>query len=335
MRVTHFFSFRSDLFSSNSVFLVKEVPSGKQQALKLFKPTVDPDTCQYEAKITLSISHPRVCSAIQFFPQIILPPSDDSPTASWNTQPLILPALVLEYVPNGDLVKLTKSLGCLPETVARTYFLQLVDALECIHEAGVCHLDIKPDNILLDENYCVKLADFGLALETSGRTGLKETAGTPPYFSPEMHLNLKYSGFQADLFALGVTLFSMVVGTLPFGEAKLEDPLYNLIAYKNYEEFWKYHSGTRKQGAQFYNQSFRDLIQKMLAYKVDERLSIKSIKCHEWVKGLTLSDKSLGGIVKYYLQKDSQVKSTLYTTVKSENIEKMMITKDAKILSSQ
>ncbi len=315
-----------------SVHLVKEILSGKQRVLKLYKPTVNPDIPQLESKIALSISHPRICAATQYFSRVIIPPSGDEIVANTKKQPIILPALVLEYVPNGDLVTLTKSLGCLPEAIARTYFVQLLDAIECMHLAGICHLDIKPDNILLDENYSVKLSDFGLSLEVFDKPMMNGVAGTPPYFSPEMHRNLRYDGFQADLFALGVTLFTMVVGTLPFSKAKFDDRRYKLIIEERYEEFWKLHESSSRRGPAFYNQSFRDLIQKMLSFKVETRLSIQKIRNHEWVRETCLSDANLKDLISSFLSRVRRVFSKSYVEIKKEKEERA---NEAKLLSSQ
>ena len=74
---------------------------------------------------------------------------------------------VLEYAPHGELTNLLRTLGAFSEFMARSYFIQILNALKSCHNIGIVHRDIKPQNILLDANYCVKLCDFGLAAVTT------------------------------------------------------------------------------------------------------------------------------------------------------------------------
>ena len=157
----------------------------------------------------------------------------DAKSSETKKDPIIIPALVLEYVPRGDLLELINSVGHLPEVIARSYFHQLIDALESLHAAEICHFDIKPDNILIDENFCLKLGDFGFALNVSKTRKYKSAVGTVGYLCPEMIQEKSYDPFQADLFALGVTLFAMVSGYIPFSTARTDDPMYRLIAKKD------------------------------------------------------------------------------------------------------
>lgn len=280
-----------------SVVLATNITTRKIEAIKFFKAGTDITSAEIESKLVLSLSHPRILQATEYIPQMIVENSNKE-NVSDEAKLSSLPALVLEYAPNGELLSLITRHGYLPETLARTYFHQLIDAIEYIHSKGVCHLDIKPDNVLLDENYCLKLADFGLAMELGQKKCLKGVAGTSFYLSPEMHLDLKYDAYQADLFALGVTLFTMVSGIMPFQKAKLEDSYYKLIANRDFETFWKKHEALKKKSTNFYTANFRDLMEKMFALDPRSRLSIREIRNHPWLNEGVLMDERISSALK-------------------------------------
>jgi 5'-AMP-activated protein kinase catalytic alpha subunit len=87
-------------------------------------------------------------------------------------------------------------------------------AISYCHSRGVCHRDIKPENILVDDEGNVKIIDFGFS--ASSVTKLNTFCGTPPFMSPEITKKIPYNGAGADIWALGVMLYQLVVGTLPF-----------------------------------------------------------------------------------------------------------------------
>lgn len=289
--IFHYFRLSHLTIALFSVVLGTNVITRKKEAIKLFKPEISSKIVESESRLVLSLSHSRILNATEYIPEVSVKTQEDLPDGSKKTSDTVFSALVLEYAPNSDLLSLLAEHGPLPEVLARTYFHQMVDAIEYLHTRGVCHLDIKPDNILLDENYCIKLADFGLALQLGEKRCLKGIAGTTLYLSPEMHLDLKYDGYQADLFALGITLFTMVSGILPFRSAKQEDSLYRFIAKQDFDSFWKKHEGLRK--GNFYSPSFKDLIQGMLALEPKKRPSLQDIKNHPWFTGIVKSDENV------------------------------------------
>ena len=82
------------------------------------------------------------------------------------------------------------------------------------HEKGVCHRDLKPENILVDDSGNVKVIDFGFS--ASCRVKLKSFCGTPPFMSPELTKKVPYNGAAVDVWAMGIMLYQMVIGKLPF-----------------------------------------------------------------------------------------------------------------------
>jgi len=132
--------------------------------------------------------------------------------------------IVLELVTGGELFDKIVAEGRLNEEQARFYFRQLVEGVEYCHSRGVCHRDLKPENLLLDEKGDLKVSDFGLsALYTGGdeasRTELLHTTcGTPNYVAPEVLADQGYDGRKADVWSIGVILYVLLAGFLPFDE---------------------------------------------------------------------------------------------------------------------
>ncbi|RDB28735.1 Serine/threonine-protein kinase ksg1 [Hypsizygus marmoreus] len=122
---------------------------------------------------------------------------------------------VLDLVPNGDLRVLITRFGSLSLSCARYYSAQITDALDYIHCKGVIHRDVKPENLLLDERFRVKIADFGTS-KVVGPGGRSRTfVGTPQYYSPEL-LEKNETTQASDWWALGCVLFEMIAGRFAF-----------------------------------------------------------------------------------------------------------------------
>lgn len=131
------------------------------------------------------------------------------------------PWLVMEYVPSRSLAAVLTEDGLLCDWEAARVGLQLADALDAAHEAGIVHRDVKPGNVLIGQNGTAKLVDFGIA-RASGDVTVTQTGvltGTPDYFAPEVARGAKPTP-EADIFALGATLYICVEGQPPFGTNK-------------------------------------------------------------------------------------------------------------------
>ncbi|KAI9804922.1 MAG: hypothetical protein M1833_006225 [Piccolia ochrophora] len=133
--------------------------------------------------------------------------------------------LVLEYVDGGELFDYLVDLGRLREWETMKYFRQILAGLTYCHAFNICHRDLKPENILLDGDKNVKIADFGMAaLQPTGAL-LDTSCGSPHYASPEIIKGHRYRGDKADIWSLGVILFVMLTGRLPFDDPNVRSLL--------------------------------------------------------------------------------------------------------------
>ncbi|XP_045788262.1 CBL-interacting serine/threonine-protein kinase 9-like [Trifolium pratense] len=127
--------------------------------------------------------------------------------------------IVLELVKGGELFDKIAKNGKLKEDEARSYFHQLINAVDYCHSRGVYHRDLKPENLLLDNNGVLKITDFGLSTYSQQEDELLRTAcGTPNYVAPEVINDRGYVGSTSDIWSCGVILFVLMAGYLPFDE---------------------------------------------------------------------------------------------------------------------
>jgi serine/threonine-protein kinase len=152
-----------------------------------------------EARAVAQLNHPHVVGVIDA-------DEDDG-----------MPYIVLEYVRGETLKERIRRLGRLPPPEAIAYAIEIARALGAAHERGIVHRDVKPQNVLIDEEGCAKVTDFGIArtLEQEGLTADGRVLGTTDYVSPEQALGHPVTG-QSDLYSLGVVLFEMLTGDVPF-----------------------------------------------------------------------------------------------------------------------
>ncbi|HEX2016893.1 MAG TPA: protein kinase [Solirubrobacteraceae bacterium] len=180
----------------------------RQVAIKLMNREVASDSEQLErfrreARAVAQLSHPHIVTVID---------AGDDGGPSHST-----PFIVFEYVEGETLKERIRRLGRLPIPEAVAYAIEVGRALGCAHERAIVHRDVKPQNVLVDAEGSAKITDFGIArtLTEEGLTADGRVLGTTDYVSPEQALGHPVTG-QSDLYSLGIVLYEMLTGTVPF-----------------------------------------------------------------------------------------------------------------------
>jgi serine/threonine protein kinase len=185
--------------------------------------------------------------------------------------------ILLEYVSGGLLFDVCQTLGSMGEDGGRYFLSQMIDVLSYMQGKGVVHRDLKLENILVDENMDLKVADFGFATFKK-IDKLKSYRGTMTYMAPEIKEGKVYDGRQIDMFSTGVILFIIVQGIFPFKEAKKDEYFYNLLLQGRVDHYWK------KVGGERLSPEFKELILSMFNYDPSKRPTVDQLKNHAWMK---------------------------------------------------
>ncbi len=179
------------------------------------------------------------------------------------------------------------------ELLIRTYFHQLIKGIEYLHSQGIAHLDLKLENLVIGEDYQLKIIDFDQA-HFLNQTEV-ETRGTPCFRAPELITETCQDFISADVYSIGVILYGIKTGEFPFMEVEKEGKVERAGAEKfknNNKEFWK----KQRQNLQAFDYLSSDFIQLMnglLQEDPKERLRIQDIKLSKWYNGPILSPTAL------------------------------------------
>lgn len=254
----------------SSVFLVRDEPSSTQYILKKF-PVNYGGRIQYDSeKLVQKLSHPYIIKVKEIHEK--------------------QQSIVLEHAPYGDFCNLLMGGNNLPEIVSRTYFHHLIEGVDYLHKNGIAHLDLKLDNILLGANKTLKIIDFDLSqrIEDEKRSYAR-SKGTANYRAPELRVR-KCGNFKAaDIYSMGVILFSLVTGLPPYTESEKGeyDAWYNLMMRE------QEHYSAKISKYVTVSEEFKELFFGMVCEQPDKRLTINKIRASKWYNGPTLSDQEL------------------------------------------
>ena len=183
--------------------------------------------------------------------------------------------LLFDYVLSGNLT----------ERLKKYIFRNIIIGFKFLHNNGICHLDVKIENIILDKDFWPVIIDFGFSKKYKNDNGeiilLSFYKGSDPYVTPEIWKREEFNGEKADIFSLGAVLFNLVAGHYGFRNSKTSDNLYRLIIQKNYEEYWNI---MKLKNA---SDDFKKLYLRMVAYDPGERPTFDEILNDAWLKDVS------------------------------------------------
>ncbi|XP_029956120.1 MAP/microtubule affinity-regulating kinase 4 isoform X6 [Salarias fasciatus] len=191
------------------VKLARHILTGREVAIKIIDKTqLNPTSLQKlfrEVRIMKGLNHPNI---VQLFEVI-------------ETDKTLY--LIMEYASGGEVFDYLVSHGRMKEVEARAKFRQIVSAVHYCHTKNIVHRDLKAENLLLDADANIKIADFGFSNEFTLGNKLDTFCGSPPYAAPELFQGKKYDGPEVDVWSLGVILYTLVSGSLPFDGQNLKE----------------------------------------------------------------------------------------------------------------
>ena len=189
--------------------------------------------------------------------------------------------LLLKYATKGSLINYILNKG-LDEKIVKIIFNKILLCINAIHEVGVCHLDLKPDNILLNENYEIKIFDFGYSALQKKKVDLEKLnyfyIGNFFFKSPEMFNIIPYNGMKSDIFSLGITLYYLIKGLFPPNGFENKDKNF----YKQYKNYKQYLNIILEDAKKNFSKDCYYVISQMTKENGEERPSIQKILEYDW-----------------------------------------------------
>ncbi|XP_069118685.1 MAP/microtubule affinity-regulating kinase 3-like isoform X13 [Argopecten irradians] len=238
------------------VKLAKHVPTGREVAIKIIDKTqLNPSSLQKlfrEVRIMKLLDHPNI---VKLFEVI-------------ETEKTLY--LVMEYASGGEVFDYLVAHGRMKEKEARAKFRQIVSAVQYCHQKHIVHRDLKAENLLLDGDMNIKIADFGFSNEFVPGNKLDTFCGSPPYAAPELFQGKKYDGPEVDVWSLGVILYTLVSGSLPFDGQNLKELRERVLRGKYRIPFYM-------------STDCENLLKKFLVLNPTKRASLENIMRDKWM----------------------------------------------------
>ncbi|XP_015433053.1 PREDICTED: serine/threonine-protein kinase MARK2-like isoform X6 [Dufourea novaeangliae] len=238
------------------VKLAKHVPTGKEVAIKIIDKTqLNPNSLQKlfrEVRIMKMLDHPNIVKLFQVI----------------ETEKTLY--LVMEYASGGEVFDYLVLHGRMKEKEARAKFRQIVSAVQYCHQKKIIHRDLKAENLLLDSEMNIKIADFGFSNEFTPGNKLDTFCGSPPYAAPELFQGKKYDGPEVDVWSLGVILYTLVSGSLPFDGSTLRELRERVLRGKYRIPFYM-------------STDCENLLKKFLVLNPTKRASLETIMKDKWM----------------------------------------------------
>ncbi|XP_041764985.1 mucin-12 isoform X3 [Anopheles merus] len=230
--------------------------TGQEVAIKTIKKSkieteADLIRIRREVQIMSSVQHPNIIHIYEVFE---------------NREKMVL---VMEFAAGGELYDYLSERKVLAEEEARRIFRQVSTAIYYCHKHKICHRDLKLENILLDEHGNAKIADFGLSNVFDEQRLLATFCGSPLYASPEIVKGTPYQGPEVDCWSLGVLLYTLVYGAMPFDGANFK----RLVKQISQGDYFEPKKPSRAS----------PLIREMLTVCPSHRANIEQICNHWWV----------------------------------------------------
>lgn len=207
---------------------------------------------------------------------------------------------LMEYAPHGNLTELfAETEAYKDKTLVRTVFRQLIEGIEFLHKKGVSHLDLKPANILIAEDYVLKISDFEFAhFEKENKILGKGTSG---YRAPELKHGDCPNPKAADIFSLGIILFVISMRIQPYIEdTEIQGNDLEVMFINQYSNYWK--TISKISGAEIIDNDFMQLVWSMTKLDPEDRATIKEIKKSKWYNGPVYSEEDYKKVVESFLQ---------------------------------
>lgn len=240
------------------VKLATHLPTGEKVAVKIMDKTKlgkDLPRVKLEISALKTLSHPNICKLYQVI---------ESESHCY---------VVMEYCSGGELFDHIVEKSRLSEMESRMFFRQIISAVSYLHDSGYAHRDLKPENILLDKEQNLKIIDFGLCAKPQGGMDslLLTSCGSPTYAAPELIQGVKYHGSEVDIWSMGVILYALLCGCLPFESDNIDELFRKILRGKYIEPGWL-SSGSKR------------LLRRMLCVDPLKRIRVSELVDDPWIK---------------------------------------------------